>query len=95
MAMNAVYRGPRDLPEVIPLFPLSGALLLPRAQLPLNIFEPRYLLMIDDVFKAGHRIVGVIQPRKDEDGNANPCWRPRAVWGALPSSPKPEMDAMS
>lgn len=49
-----------DLPQVIPLFPLDGALLLPRGQLPLNIFEPRYLNMIDDAM-AGERIVGMIQ----------------------------------
>ena len=43
MPMNAEYRGPGDLPEVIPVFPLPGALLLPRGQLPLNIFEPRMI----------------------------------------------------
>ena len=41
------YRSPADLPQRVPVFPLSGALLLPRADLPLNIFEPRYLAMID------------------------------------------------
>ncbi|QDH71954.1 LON peptidase substrate-binding domain-containing protein [Brevundimonas sp. M20] len=50
-----------DLPQVIPVFPLSGVLLLPRGQLPLNIFEPRYLNMIDDAM-AGDRIIGIIQP---------------------------------
>ncbi len=49
-----------DLPQVIPLFPIDGALLLPRGQLPLNVFEPRYLNMIDDVM-AGDRIIGLIQ----------------------------------
>ena len=48
MPMNAIYRGPADLPEIIPVFPLPGALLLPRGQMPLNIFEPRYLAMVDD-----------------------------------------------
>ncbi len=62
MPMNAVYRGPIDLPPTIPVFPLPGALLLPRGQLPLNIFEPRYLEMIDDSLRDGHRIVGMIQP---------------------------------
>jgi Lon protease-like protein len=62
MPMNAEYRGPQDLPEVIPVFPLPGALLLPRGQLPLNIFEPRYLSMIDDSLRDGHRLVGMIQP---------------------------------
>jgi len=50
-----------DLPQVIPVFPLSGVLLLPRGQLPLNIFEPRYLNMVDDAM-AGDRIIGMIQP---------------------------------
>ena len=50
-----------DLPQVIPVFPLSGVLLLPRCQLPLNIFEPRYLNMVDDAM-AGDRIIGMIQP---------------------------------
>jgi Lon protease-like protein len=49
-----------DLPQVIPVFPLPGAILLPRGQLPLNIFEPRYLNMIDDAM-AGDRIIGMIQ----------------------------------
>jgi uncharacterized protein len=61
MASNAAYRGPADLPETIPVFPLAGALLLPRGQLPLNIFEPRYLAMIDDALK-GARVIGMIQP---------------------------------
>ena len=70
MPMNAQYRGPIDLPEVIPLFPLPGALLLPRGQMPLNIFEPRYLAMIDDALK-GHRLIGMIQPNSDAGGTRN------------------------
>jgi Lon protease-like protein len=62
MPMNAVYVGPSDLPHVIAVFPLEGVLLLPRGQLPLNIFEPRYLTMIDDALRSGHRLVGMIQP---------------------------------
>ena len=62
MPMNVVYRGPADLPPVIPVFPLSGALLLPRGQMPLNIFEPRYLAMIDDAMADRHRLIGMIQP---------------------------------
>jgi uncharacterized protein len=62
MPINAEYRGPGDLPEVIPVFPLAGALLLPRGQMPLNIFELRYLSMIDDSFRDGHRLIGMIQP---------------------------------
>ena len=62
MPINAEYRGPADLPEIIPVFPLPGALLLPRGQMPLNIFEPRYLAMVDDAFRDGHRLIGMIQP---------------------------------
>lgn len=63
-AGNQHYRADGDLPETVPLFPLSGALLLPGGQMPLNIFEPRYLAMIDDAV-AGARVVGMIQPRLD------------------------------
>ena len=56
-----------DLPDQIPLFPLPGALMLPRARLPLHIFEPRYLAMLDDVLKTPHRLIGMIQPA-DADG---------------------------
>lgn len=51
-----------DLPQTIPVFPLPGALLLPRARLPLHIFEPRYLAMLDDTLKTSHRLIGMIQP---------------------------------
>jgi Lon protease-like protein len=51
-----------DLPIAIPVFPLPGALLLPRAKLPLHIFEPRYLAMIEDVMKTPERLLGMIQP---------------------------------
>lgn len=53
-----------DLPGEISIFPLSGVLLLPRGQLPLNIFEPRYLSMIDDALK-GSRLIGMVQTRDD------------------------------
>ncbi|MBR0819162.1 LON peptidase substrate-binding domain-containing protein [Bradyrhizobium liaoningense] len=62
MPINIEYRGPADLPEIIPVFPLPGALLLPRGQMPLNIFEPRYLSMVDDSLRDGHRLIGMIQP---------------------------------
>ncbi len=51
-----------DLPDTIPVFPLPGALLLPRARLPLHIFEPRYLQMLEDVLKTPQRLIGMIQP---------------------------------
>ena len=50
-----------DLPETIPVFPLPGALLLPRARLPLHLFEPRYLQMFEDTLKTSHRLIGMIQ----------------------------------
>jgi Lon protease-like protein len=71
MPMNANYRGPADLPHVIPVFPLPGALLLPRGQMPLNIFEPRYLAMIDDALRDGHRLIGMIQPDPAHGGSAD------------------------
>ncbi|MEJ0091998.1 MAG: LON peptidase substrate-binding domain-containing protein [Methylocella sp.] len=61
MSMNNGYRSPDELPASFPIFPLSKALLLPRGQLPLNIFEPRYLAMVDDAIR-GARIIGMIQP---------------------------------
>ena len=70
MPMNAEYQQPGDLAEVIPVFPLPGALLLPRGQMPLNIFEPRYLAMIDDALLAGHRLIGMIQPDSAHPGPA-------------------------
>ncbi|MFV0475578.1 MAG: LON peptidase substrate-binding domain-containing protein [Pikeienuella sp.] len=51
-----------DLPESLPVFPLSDALLLPRGRLPLNIFEPRYLAMFEDALKTGRRLIGMVQP---------------------------------
>jgi len=62
MPTNVSYRSSADLPEIIPVFPLPGALLLPRGQMPLNIFEPRYLAMVDDSLRDGHRLIGMIQP---------------------------------
>ena len=59
--MPRVYRKSHELPAAIPVFPLGGALLLPRAVLPLNIFEPRYLAMVDAAL-ASHRLIGMIQP---------------------------------
>lgn len=59
------YRKPADLPQRIPVFPLPRAILLPRATLPLNIFEPRYLEMIEDVM-AGARVLGMVQPEGPE-----------------------------
>lgn len=75
-AGNAHYRLAKDLPSTIPIFPLEGALLLPGGRMPLNIFEPRYLQMVDEVV-AGSRLIGVIQPSLDgalrEDGEPQLC----------------------
>ena len=65
-AGNSTYTKVSDLPKSVPLFPLSGALLLPAGNMPLNIFEPRYLTMIDDAM-AGDRIIGMIQPQFDSE----------------------------
>ncbi|WP_372836769.1 LON peptidase substrate-binding domain-containing protein [Puniceibacterium confluentis] len=51
-----------DLPDLIPVFPLPGALLLPRSRLPLHLFEPRYLQMFDDALKTDARLIGMVQP---------------------------------
>ena len=52
---------PRALPDILPIFPLTGVLLLPRGRLPLNIFEPRYLAMTRDAL-GGERLIGMVQP---------------------------------
>ncbi|SFP10945.1 hypothetical protein SAMN03159463_03591 [Mesorhizobium sp. NFR06] len=73
---NALYRRAKDLPPAIPVFPLAGALLLPGGRMPLNIFEPRYLQMIDQAM-AGSRLIGMIQPSLDgalrADGEPELC----------------------
>ena len=57
-----------DLPSIIPLFPLNGAVVWPHSQLPLNIFEPRYLNMVFDAL-AGSHLVGMVQPMHGEEGD--------------------------
>jgi Lon protease-like protein len=64
--MRRHYHSYSDLPGSLPLFPLSGALLLPHGQLPLNVFEPRYLEMVDYAL-TGDRLIGMIQPTESED----------------------------
>lgn len=60
----------KDLPDIVPVFPLPGALLLPRSRMPLHLFEPRYLAMMDDVLKTPSRLIGMVQPydAPGEDG---------------------------
>jgi uncharacterized protein len=65
MSLNCPYLDIRVLPKVLPVFPLSRALLLPRSELPLTIFEPRYIAMVDAAI-AGERLIGLIQPRSPE-----------------------------
>ncbi len=55
---------PAELPQTIAIFPLAGALLLPRSRLPLHIFEPRYLQMIEDTLKTDTRLIGMVQPNE-------------------------------
>ena len=64
MANRPFHTRYEDLPEVLPIFPLTGALLLPDGRLPLNIFEPRYLAMVQDSLGAG-RLIGMIQPSEN------------------------------
>jgi hypothetical protein len=60
------YSSAEDLPTTLPVFPLTGAVLLPRGELPLNIFEARYLAMVDAALH-GDRLIGMIQPTEHED----------------------------
>jgi uncharacterized protein len=69
--MTGRYHNIDDLPGMLPVFPLTGVVLLPRGQLPLNIFEPRYLAMVDAAL-AGSRLIGMIQPTEHEDKTLKP-----------------------
>lgn len=71
LSLTERYRRPSDLPQRIPVFPLRGAILLPRATLPLNVFEPRYLAMLDDVM-SGSRVIGILQPLVGGDDHESP-----------------------
>lgn len=71
MGQPASFHKIEDLPARIAIFPLSRAILLPRGQLPLNIFEPRYLAMVDDAL-AGNRLIGMVQPKRPENESQNP-----------------------
>jgi Lon protease-like protein len=70
------------MPEVLPIFPLVGVLLLPRARLPLNIFEPRYLAMTRDAL-GGERLIGMIQPSDPTIGGMNPPVYPVGCAGRI------------
>ncbi len=60
-----------DLPDTLKVFPLRGVILLPRSTLPLNVFEPRYLALVNDVL-AGDRLIGIVQPDLDDDASESP-----------------------
>lgn len=66
------YRSLEDLPQTLGIFPLTGVLLLPRGQLPLNVFEPRYLSLVDETM-SGTRLIGMIQPAEHEDKTLKPA----------------------
>jgi Lon protease-like protein len=66
------YSSVEDLPATLPVFPLTGTVLLPRGELPLNIFEARYLAMVDDALR-GDRLIGMIQPTEHEDTVLTPA----------------------
>ncbi len=72
MAATDRTRTVNDLPPELPVFPLQGCILLPRTTLPLNVFEPRYLAMINDVL-AGNRLLGIIQPADVESEAESPA----------------------
>ncbi|MEM7191504.1 MAG: LON peptidase substrate-binding domain-containing protein [Pseudomonadota bacterium] len=69
--MISPYSGPSDLPPVLPIFPLSGSILLPRASLTLNVFEPRYLELVDHAL-AHERLMGIVQPAGDTGASESP-----------------------
>jgi len=77
-------RGGAPLPAILPIFPLTGVLLLPRGRLPLNIFEPRYLAMTRDAL-AGERLIGLVQPSDPTDSGSNPPVYPTGCAGRITS----------
>jgi Lon protease-like protein len=72
------YRNVADMPKVLPLFPLRGAILLPRASLTLNVFEPRYLALVDHAL-AGNRLIGVVQPAPEAGSAESPAGKTFAL----------------
>jgi uncharacterized protein len=77
-------RGGTTLPAILPIFPLTGVLLLPRGRLPLNIFEPRYLAMTRDAL-AGDRLIGMVQPSDPGASGDNPPVYPTGCAGRITS----------
>src|SRR5215813_12592441 len=77
-------RGGAALPGILPIFPLTGVLLLPRGRLPLNIFEPRYLAMTRDAL-ASDRLIGMVQPSNPRAAGSNPPVYPTGCAGRITS----------
>jgi Lon protease-like protein len=77
-------RGGTLLPAILPIFPLTGVLLLPGGKLPLNIFEPRYLAMTRDAL-AGERLIGMVQPSDPAASGSNPPVYPTGCAGRITS----------
>ena len=80
----AERRGGANLPAILPIFPLTGVLLLPRGKLPLNIFEPRYLAMTRDAL-ASDRLIGMVQPTDARASGDNPSVYPIGCAGRITS----------
>ena len=76
--MKRGFHALSDLPQTLPIFPLTGVVLLPHSALPLNVFEPRYLALVDDAL-SGNRLIGMIQPTESEDD----CAEAQTVRGGL------------
>ena len=66
MKLNRTFARAAELPQTLPLFPVAGALLLPRRPIQLTVFEPRYLALLDDAL-SGERMIGMIQPKAGDD----------------------------
>ncbi|PHQ68935.1 MAG: peptidase S16, partial [Sneathiella sp.] len=90
MTETGAMAGLEELPSILPVFPLTGALLLTTGQLPLNIFEPRYLAMVRDAMEA-HRLIGMVQPKDPETNHPAPeiytvgCAGKICEYGELPN----------
>lgn len=90
MTDTVANTGLEEFPPVLPIFPLTGALLLTNGHLPLNIFEPRYLTMVQDAM-ATHRLIGMIQPREPDSNHLSPevyrigCAGKICEYGELPN----------
>jgi uncharacterized protein len=82
MKLNRTFAGPAEMPATIPLFPLAGALLLPRRPIQLTVFEPRYLEMLDDAL-SGDRLIAIIQPADEEASDETPDLYPLGCAGRI------------